>query len=620
MSAGSRKEPQEGASTESAESGHERAHPEDRACAKTLAGAAERQYERLRHLYEISKRLTRFQTLARTVPEILALLSESVPLYTAILMVEQVTEPKNRIRAITWQADGVTTSRLREARAHAKTAYAYLVRSALAFEEEPGATRIPSIPPQSGVHPSRFVFLPFVVGRGRIFGALQLEGADRLDEPDLLLVSAVVNQLAIALDRVAVIESKQATVNAALRAAEFLADASATLFSSLEYEKTIAAVVRAAVPPFADMCFLDQIGEDGRLHRITIESADAVMERGVDRARPFQAAFDSKISQVEALRTGESVLLTDHDLAARYRIGDSELEELGIQSMIAVPLVARGRGVGVLTFVAAESGRQYSTSDLALAEEIGRRAAIALDNAQLYEQAQSAIRARQDVLAIVSHDLKNPLGAILMTAERLTEESPTDDPVMRRRGIQLIQRSAERMNRLIADLLDVASIEAGHLAVETKPHPVGPLLSEAVELHRAAAARKELQLEGVLPDAELEIDCDRGRVLQVFGNLIGNAIKFTGNGGSIRVCAEPCGEETLFFVADSGAGIEPDELSHVFDRFWQARRVARVGTGLGLTIAKGLVEAQGGRIWAESTVGQGATFFFTIPKVRERTT
>jgi signal transduction histidine kinase len=367
------------------------------------------------------------------------------------------------------------------------------------------------------------------------------------------------------------------------------------------------------------MCFLDQVGEDGGLHRTAIESAEAGKGRGVDRTRRFEAALESKIPQAEALRTGESVLLTDHDLAARYRIGDSELEELGIQSMIAVPLVARGRGVGVLTFVAA-FGRRPSVSDLALAEEIGRRAAIAIDNAQLYEQAQSAIRARQDVLAIVSHDLKNPLGAILMTAERLTEESPTDDPVMRRRGIQLIQRSAERMNRLIADLLDVASIEAGHLAVETKPHPVGPLLSEAVELHRAAAARKELQLEGVLPDAELEIDCDRGRVLQVFGNLIGNAIKFTGNGGSIRVCAEPCGEETLFFVSDSGAGIAPDDLSHVFDRFWQAKRAARVGTGLGLTIAKGLVEAQGGRIWAESSVGQGATFFFTIPRAGFRET
>jgi signal transduction histidine kinase len=558
MSAGVRKE-----------GSHDRAPPGDRPHAKTLAGAAERQYDRLRHLYEISKRLTRFETAARTVPEILALLSEAVPLRTAILMVEQDTEPENRIGAIHWQADGVSAAELHEARVHARTAYAYLI----------GAD--PSVPPHSGAHPSRFVFLPLVVEGGHVFGALQIEGSDRLDEPDLLFVNAVVNQLAVALDRVAVIESKEATVNAALRDAKFLADASAILFSSLEYDKTIAAVVRAAVPPFADVCFLDRVGEDGQLHRIAIEFADHDRER-------------LEISQAEALLTAER------------------------DRLMAVPLIARGRRLGVLTFLAGESGRRFSTSDLALAEEIGRRAAIAIDNAQLYEEAQKAIRARQDVLAIVSHDLKNPLGAILMLAEHLAEGRPTADPLAQKRGIHIIQRSAQRMNRLIADLLDVASIEAGHLAVETERHPVGPLLSEAVELHRAAAAQQELRLEGILLDEGLEVVCDRGRVLQVFGNLIGNAIKFTRKGGSIRVCAQPCGDETLFFVADSGVGIEPDELSHVFDRFWQRKTVARVGTGLGLAIAKGLVEAQGGRIWAESAVGEGTTFFFTIPTVDPR--
>jgi signal transduction histidine kinase len=288
------------------------------------------------------------------------------------------------------------------------------------------------------------------------------------------------------------------------------------------------------------------------------------------------------------------------------------LEELGVKSMMAVPLIARGRGLGVLTFVAAESGRRYSASDLALAEEIGRRAAIAIDNAQLYERAQRAILARQDLLATVSHDLKNPLSAILMATTLLKNASPTEGAAARKKLVDMIERSVHRMNRLLGDLLDIASIEAGHLAVKTQRHPVALLISEAVELHRVAAAQKELRLEGVFPVEELEVDCDRDRVLQVFGNLIGNAIKFTRK-GSIRVGAELRGEETLFSVADSGPGIEPDDLSHVFDRFWQARKTAGLGTGLGLTIAKGLVEVHGGRIWAESTLGQGATFFFTIP-------
>jgi signal transduction histidine kinase len=283
--------------------------------------------------------------------------------------------------------------------------------------------------------------------------------------------------------------------------------------------------------------------------------------------------------------------------------------------MMAVPLVTRGRRLGVLTFAATERQRQHSASDLALAEEIGRRAAIAIDNAELYEQAQRAIRARQDLLAIVSHDLKNPLNAILMATALLTKPGPTEKLEARQRRIDIIERSAKRMNRLLGDLLDIASIEAGHLSVEMHPCPAAALVSEAVELHEGAAAQKQLHLEPLLPNKELQIDCDRGRVLQVFGNLISNAIKFTSSAGSIRVAAESSGEEALFSVADSGPGIESKELAHVFDRFWQAKNTARLGTGLGLTIAKALVEAHGGRIWVESTLGKGATFFFTMPAV-----
>jgi signal transduction histidine kinase len=588
----------------------------DSADPKTLpgpTGPAGRDYERLRHLYEISKRLARFESVARTVPDVLGLLSESVPLSTAILMVEHGIEPRNRIRTIAWQAEGVSASRLRQGREHAKKAYAYLVKRTPPFEDETGVARIPSTFPPSGVHPNRFVFLPLVVEHGRIFGALQLEGAARLGEPDLLFVNAVVNQLAVALDRVAVIESKQATAKAALRAAEFLAEVSATLFSSLEYEKTIAAVLRAAVPPVADMCFLDQIREDGRLHRLAIEVANPGRERLVDRARPFDTALDSTTPQARALRSGESLVLGGVDLQRVELVRAGDPEDTGVQSMMVVPLITRGRRLGVITFVAAESRRQYSAADLTLAKEICRHAAIAIDNAQLYEQAQRAIQARQDVLAIVSHDLKSPLGTIALTAAFLAEAKSIAD---QKRGIDIIHRSAQRMNRLILDLLDTASIDAGQLAVDMNRHAVSPLIHEAVELHRAAAAKKNLRLEVVTPREELTIDCDRGRLLQVFGNLIGNAIKFTPTGRSIQVCARAGVKETLFFVMDSGPGIDADELSHVFDRFWQARRGAGAGTGLGLTIAKGLVQAHGGRIWAESTLGEGATFFFTIPNVR----
>jgi signal transduction histidine kinase/DNA-binding response OmpR family regulator len=571
------------------------------------------QQERLKRLYDISKQLTRFESIARTVPEVLARLSESVPLRTAILMIEQRAVPENRTHAILWHADGVSASRMHEATAHAKTAYAYLVRKSSWIDEEPSAKRLPSTPsPPSGGRKSGFVLLPLVIEHRQIFGALQIEGAVGLDEGDLAFLNAVVNQLAIALDRVAAIESRQEAAEAGLRAAEFLADASATLFSSLKYENTIAAVVRAAGPPLGDICFLDLVGDDQRLHRVAIHLA----EPHRDRANPARApapSLDANSPQARALRSGKSVLIAGFDTPSDQPGRTDASEELGASSMIAVPLVIRGRRLGVLTFVAAPGERVHSATDLTLAEEIGRRAAIAIDNAELYEQAQRAIRARQDLLAIVSHDLRNPLNAILMATTLLTRAGEESLPQKKR--IQMIERSVHSMHRLLGDLLDIASIEAGHLSVEVQRYPVAALVSEAVEMSGAAAAQKQLHLERVLPGEELQIECDRGRVLQVFGNLIGNAIKFTPKEGSIRVVAESRGDETLFSVADSGPGIKSEELAHVFDRFWQANRTARLGTGLGLTIAKALVEAHGGRIWAESTLGRGATFFFTMPAV-----
>jgi len=177
-----------------------------------------------------------------------------------------------------------------------------------------------------------------------------------------------------------------------------------------------------------------------------------------------------------------------------------------------------------------------------------------------------------------------------------------------------IRRSADRMNRLILNLLDVASIEAGRLVIEKKRDRVGSLVRDAIEMQQVLATAKTLALEAKIaaPD-DLEVMCDRERLLQVFANLIGNAIKFTPEGGSITVGVEARGPEVRFAVNDTGPGILEDALPHVFDRFWQAQKTARLGTGLGLSIAKGIVEAHGGRIWVESQLGIGTKFFFTLP-------
>jgi signal transduction histidine kinase len=170
------------------------------------------------------------------------------------------------------------------------------------------------------------------------------------------------------------------------------------------------------------------------------------------------------------------------------------------------------------------------------------------------------------------------------------------------------------MNRVIGDLLDVASIESGRLFVEPRREEVRSIIAEAVAASRQQALEKALRVEQVVETANLEAICDRDRVLQVLGNLIGNAIKFTNDGGLVQVSAEPLDDEVLFAVRDTGVGVSAKQLPHIFDRFWQATPKARLGSGLGLTIAKGVVDALGGKIWVESQPGDGTTFFFTLPR------
>jgi signal transduction histidine kinase len=253
----------------------------------------------------------------------------------------------------------------------------------------------------------------------------------------------------------------------------------------------------------------------------------------------------------------------------------------------------------------------FGEADLSLVRALGERAAAAIDNARLYQQAQRATRARDELIAAVSHDLRSPLGTIVGTAELLSKSEAPDEK--RQRWVEALRRSADWMKRLIDDLVDIARIEAGRFTIEEKSCAVRPLLRETVDLMQPLAQQKKLRLEVQLPDREFDFPCDRDRILRVFSNLIGNAIKFTPEGGAITVKTALESGQVRFSVTNSGSGIAPEELPHVFERFWQARKTARMGAGLGLTIAQGIVEAHGGKIRAESELGRGSTFSFTLP-------
>jgi signal transduction histidine kinase len=229
---------------------------------------------------------------------------------------------------------------------------------------------------------------------------------------------------------------------------------------------------------------------------------------------------------------------------------------------------------------------------------------------RMYDDARREVNAREEVLRIVSHDLRNPLNTISMSAGLMLE---VDVPAEQRmKQLSLIKRAGERMNRLIQDLLDVAKLEAGRLAVDPRPIEIAPLVTEAAEMLRPIAAEKSIRLDVVAADGLPRITADSGRVLQVLSNLVGNAVKFTPPDGRVTIRAEPFAGSVRFCVADTGAGIPPEQLPHIFGRFWQADRSDRRGIGLGLAIAKGIVEAHGGRISVESRVGEGTSFYFTL--------
>ena len=248
-----------------------------------------------------------------------------------------------------------------------------------------------------------------------------------------------------------------------------------------------------------------------------------------------------------------------------------------------------------------------------VAQELANRAALAIENARLYRTAQRAIQMRDEVLRIVAHDLRGPLSVIVIEAGLLRRRGP--EPERRSAtSAEAIKSAAARMNRLIQDFLDVARMEAGQLHVEPCRTQSVQIASNAAESQRPLASAASLDLRLDLAQDLPDVWADRDRLLQVFENLIGNAVKFTESGGRITVGAAAHKAEVIFWVADTGSGIAVEDQPHLFDQFWQARKEhRRHGVGLGLPIVKGIVQAHGGRVWVESTLGRGSTFFFTIP-------
>ena len=402
----------------------------------------------------------------------------------------------------------------------------------------------------------------------------------------------------------------------------FLAEASGLLDRSLDYQETLANVVRFVVPRMADYAIVALLADDGSLTWGYSAHCDPAKETLVGRLRAYQPHLTTEHHPTaEALRSGETQVVDVVDDAflrsvARDGTHLALLRQLAPTSIIIVPLAARGRTLGSLLLATThDSDRRYTDRDVAIANEVGRRAALAVDHALLYQAAERAGRARAEMVAVVSHDLKNPLATIQMAVSFLLEDLVPDDAAhqLEREQLHAIHRSAERMYRLIHDLLDVAAIEAGQLAVKRSPLAVDVLVTDALELLRPLATAKRITLAADVSSGLPAVAADRERVLQVFSNLGGNALKFTPEDGRVEIGVTVRDAVVEFGVRDTGPGIASEDLPHIFDRFWQVKKTARAGVGLGLAIAKGIIEAHGGGIRVESAPGRGSCFTFTLP-------
>ena len=407
----------------------------------------------------------------------------------------------------------------------------------------------------------------------------------------------------------------------ARRQASFLAEAGTALSASLDYEHTLAAVARLAVPAIADWCAVDIVGPRGTLQRLAVAHVDPAK---VEYARMLEEKYpddpDAPGGVRQVIRDGEAAMMSRIPaalLAAAARDDEHRriIEALGLRSYISVPLLAEGRAFGAITFVTAESGREYTDADLQIAREVAARASLAVQNARSYARANDANRMKDEFLATLSHELRTPLNAVLGYARMLRQGSVPSERLQP--ALDVIERNATALKQIIEDVLDVSRIVTGRLRLNVDAVDLPGLLHEACAAVMPAADAKRIRVESLVDPLNATVSGDPDRLLQIAWNLLTNAIKFTPRGGKVQVRLARVDSYLELSVSDTGQGIAPEFLPFVFDRFRQGDATftrEHGGLGLGLAIARQLAELHGGTMHAASDgLGKGSTFTLKLP-------
>lgn len=398
---------------------------------------------------------------------------------------------------------------------------------------------------------------------------------------------------------------------------EFLVETSRVLTAGLEFGARADRLAHLIVPLYADWCLVDLL-VNGVMTRAAVAHRNQEEEAKLRALREYAPAKEGTVGPARVIQTGkpELVQVVTESWMRAVTIDEDHYERLRAlapESAMVLPLMTSGRTLGALTAVYSGSGRSYTSDEITIGMEFAGIVALHVNNSRLYRDALESSRIRDEVLRIVAHDLRNPLNTISLSAGMLRDMGDIQPGSPGEHAVEVIERAVSRANSLIQDLLEVGRIGQGVLGLEPLPTAVDWLMATTVNQHRALAEDKSIVLTLEVPDLLPPVLADRDRVFQAFENLIGNAIKFTPEGGRITVGAEARGDEVVFRVSDTGQGIPAADIPRLFDPFWQAARSGRSGAGLGLAITRGIVKAHRGKIWVESEVGRGSTFYFTLP-------
>ena len=533
--------------------------------------------DRVRCLYEISRLLARFDGL--DIPAVIERLSETIALRSAILILgERDGQPK---QTLFWPQGDRAAPYLLESLARAEALFAYLTGEAPTQQPAPNALPRNEQPPQH-IAGKDFIVLPLVIEHDHVFGALQLEPSPGASEADLLLVNAVVGQLALALDRQTAIEAR--------RAAEAAEKARA------EAQRDLADSLRRRLEGLLDNLDNAFAWEADETLKVLYVSAHAERLIGFPRDRWLEdASFWSECVHPEdrekLTRRLKRAFSTGTNQRCEHRCMTVDGREMWLQT-----------GVHVTSNSGGPRRLQGVSVDITSAK-------------RLEGALREADRRKNEFLAMLAHELRNPLAPIVNAAELLRAES-SPDPGIREQAREIIERQAAQLTRLIDDLLDIARITSGKIKLKTAPATIDSVVQRALETVRPLIARHGHRLTLSLPAHPIWIEADTARLEQVIQNLLHNAAKYTPDGGRIDVIVQLDDTAALVRVRDTGVGIAPDLLPHVFDMFTQAETQldrAHGGLGIGLSLVKRLVAMHGGEVSVESEVGQGSEFSLRLP-------